>query len=56
MNSQQKILDFCMIQLEIIKQRESNLRREILDCKIQTEFLIDLIEEIKNGEENGFFK
>tara|TARA_R100000008_G_scaffold802_1_gene655 strand:- start:4847 stop:5005 length:159 start_codon:yes stop_codon:yes gene_type:complete len=51
MNPQQKILDFCAIQLEIIKQRESNLRKEILDCKIQTEFLVDLIEEIKKGVE-----
>ncbi len=48
----QKILDFCIIQLEILKQRESNLRKEILDCKIQTEFLSNLIREIKLEEKN----
>jgi len=46
----QKILDFCIIQLEILKQRESNLRKEILDCKIQNEFLSSLIKELKTEE------
>ena len=50
MNSQ-KILDFCIIQLEILRQRESNLRKEILDCKIQTEFLNTLLRELKPEED-----
>ena len=41
-----KILDFCLIQLEIVKERERSLRKQILDCKIQQEFLESIISQI----------
>lgn len=34
-----KMKQFCSIQLEILKDREAKLRKELLDCKIQKEFL-----------------
>ena len=46
----QSIFQYCSIQLQVLKDREDKLRKEILDCKIQKEFLISMIEEI-NGED-----
>ena len=40
------MLDFCTIQIEILKEREEKLRREILDCKIQKEFLTEMLQEL----------
>ena len=44
------MLDFCTIQIEILKDREEKLRREILDCKIQKEFLTEMIQQITKDE------
>jgi hypothetical protein len=49
-NPLESIQHFCMIQLEILKQRELKLRKEIEDCHIQREFLISLLKDI--GELN----
>ena len=38
-----EIRNFCLIQLQILKDREDRLRKEILDCKIQTEYLTSII-------------
>ena len=46
MSAKSKLLDFCFIQLQIVKERERMLRKQILDCKIQQEFLESTIEEI----------
>ncbi len=46
------INQFCTIQLQILKDREDKLRKDILDCKIQREFLISIIEQL-NGEEKN---
>ena len=41
------ILEFCMIQLELLKERELDLRKQLLDCAIQREFLTKTIESLK---------
>ena len=38
-----KVLNFCRIQLAIVYSREQALRKELLDCKIQKEFLTETI-------------
>ena len=42
----QAMINFCMIQLQIIKDREKHLRNELLNCKIQEEFLTDTLKKI----------
>jgi hypothetical protein len=49
-NSANKIKNFCLIQLQIIRDRTERLRKEILDCKIQTEFLTDLLENLDEDD------
>jgi hypothetical protein len=49
-NNDEKIRTFCIIQLQIIKDRVERLRKEMLDCRIQTEFLNNLIGDL--GKEN----
>jgi hypothetical protein len=46
----QQVLTFCQIQLVINAEREQRLRKEILDCKIQREFLTQTIAELSKGE------
>ncbi len=50
-SSSDKIKNFCLIQLQIIKQRTERLRKEMLDCKIQTEFLSDLLDSLDGDDE-----
>ena len=45
-NSVESITEFCLIQLEILKMREIRLRRDIQDCTIQREFLLQVLKEI----------
>jgi|TARA_R100000049_G_C1889231_1_gene42893 hypothetical protein len=45
------VRQFCMIQLQVLKDKEKKLRKEILDSKMQREFLESMlvkIEEDKN--------
>ena len=42
-----KIIQFCLIQLQILKDRETKIRKDLQDCKIQTEFLNSIIDDIK---------
>lgn len=35
----QQVLAFCQIQLAINEDREQRLRKDLMDCKIQKEFL-----------------
>jgi len=53
-NSSSKVKQFCLIQLEILKGREQRLRKEILDCKIQTEYLTSVLTQVDSdyGEKN----
>ena len=49
MNKQKKkILEFCLIQMEVVKDRETTLRKQLLNCKIQNEFLSGMIEDLKS--------
>ena len=43
----QKIKQFCMIQLQLLNDKEKDLRKQILDCKIQKEFLTGLLTDIE---------
>jgi len=45
-NPIESIQQFCLIQLEILKTRELRLRKEIEDCKIQKEFLSQILKDI----------
>lgn len=45
-----KVKNFCLIQLELLKNREEQLRKDILDCKIQREFLIHTLNEIEGSQ------
>ena len=42
----QQIINFCNIQMSIVEERETKLRKEILDCKIQREFLTSVLSNI----------
>ena len=37
---------FCIIQMELLKEREYKLRKELLDCEIQREFLTSTLEDL----------
>ena len=50
-NLANKINTFCSIQLEILKERESSLRKQLLECKIQKEFLESMIQDLSRGSD-----
>jgi hypothetical protein len=41
---------FCLIQLQVLRDRVSKLRKEILNCKIQEEFLTKTLEDLSNDD------
>lgn len=48
------VINFCHIQLSLIKERELYLRKQLLDCKIQQEFLVQTIAEVsQKSPESG---
>lgn len=52
MNKQVKtVKDFCMIQLQILQDRKETLRKELLNCKIQEEFLTKTIQDLGGNSE-----
>ena len=53
-NLLESVQHFCIIRLEILKEREVRLRKEIEDCNIQREFLQTVLKEgeVKNLEEH----
>jgi len=51
MNNDQKVTNFCLVQLQILKQREKRLREELLDCKIQTEFLLETVKDLNRNND-----
>lgn len=52
MDSQkEKIKQFCLIQMEIVRDRENRLRKEILDCNIQKEFLTDMLSRLDEKDD-----
>ena len=40
------VKNFCIIQLQILKEQQTKLRKQILDCKMQEEFLRSTIEKL----------
>tara|TARA_R110000851_G_scaffold161011_1_gene304412 strand:- start:212 stop:370 length:159 start_codon:yes stop_codon:yes gene_type:complete len=46
-----KILQFCLIQLQILKDKETKTRKELLDYKIQKEFLNSMIEDLRENSD-----
>ena len=44
------VRNFCMIQLQLLQDKELRLRKEILDCKIQREFLSKTLKELTIGD------
>ena len=52
MNSTFKsVLEFCIIQLQVLKERETDLRKQLLNCKIQKEYLESVISDLKIDED-----
>jgi len=49
--TEDKIIQFCLIQLQILKDKEKKLRKEFQDCKIQKEFLNSIIDEIRTDND-----
>jgi hypothetical protein len=49
-NQTETIRGFCLIQLQVLKDRVSKLRKEILNCKIQEEFLTKTIEDLSSDD------
>ena len=47
MTIEQKILQFCLIQLQILKDKEIKIRKELQECKLQKEFLNSIVNDIK---------
>ena len=50
-NPFESITHFCLIQMEILKDREFKLRKEIEDCKIQKQFLRQLLQDLGKSNE-----
>lgn len=51
--SSTQVLNFCRIQLTLLAEREERLRKEIVDCKLQREFMIHTIEAVEKEETRG---
>ena len=47
-----QLITFCQIQLAIIADREERLQKELLDCRIQNEFLTEML-SVMNEETLG---
>ena len=45
-NKTETVKQFCMIQLQLLKDRKDSLRKELLNCKIQEEFLLKTIDDL----------
>ena len=44
------IKQFCYIQLQVLKDREVRLRKEIQECQIHKEFVNGIIEDLITAE------
>tara|TARA_R110000796_G_C14366381_1_gene413453 strand:+ start:306 stop:476 length:171 start_codon:yes stop_codon:yes gene_type:complete len=45
------IKNFCMIQLQILQDKKETLRKELLNCKIQEEFLTLTLQDLDSASE-----
>jgi hypothetical protein len=48
----QQVLTFCQIQLALNDDREQRLRKDLVDCKIQKEFLTQTIAALTKRDAN----
>ena len=46
----QAIKKFCLIQLQIVADREVKIRKDLQDCLLQKEFLSHMLGELSDGE------
>tara|TARA_R100001163_G_C5029444_1_gene170076 strand:+ start:397 stop:552 length:156 start_codon:yes stop_codon:yes gene_type:complete len=51
MTKEDKIKQFCLIQLQILSDKENKIRKELLDCKIQREFIESLLNDLDDGDD-----
>ena len=49
-NAKEQIINFCNIQLQILADREERIRKDLLDCKIQKEFLSSLLGDLYDSQ------
>ena len=47
----QAIKKFCLIQLQIVADREIKIRKGLQDCLLQKEFLSQMLAELSDEEE-----
>ena len=47
----QAIKKFCLIQLQIVTDRETRIRKDLQDCLLQKEFLSQVLGELSDEEE-----
>ncbi len=45
------IKKFCLIQLQIVADREVKIRKDLQDCLLQKEFLSHMLAELSDEEE-----
>ena len=50
-NVRDKIFQFCLIQLQILSDKENKIRKELQDCKIQREFLESIVDDLKADDD-----
>jgi len=50
------IKQFCYIQLQVLKDREVRLRKEIQECKIQKEFISGILHDAENDSTGSLNK
>jgi len=50
-NPAKAIINFCLVQLELVKAQEAKLRREIENCHIQQEFLLQTLKDLEQYSE-----
>tara|TARA_E500000331_G_scaffold228278_1_gene218427 strand:+ start:185 stop:349 length:165 start_codon:yes stop_codon:yes gene_type:complete len=47
-DTEKKVYDFCKIQIQILNEREKSIRKELMDCKIQQEFIMSLLSDLSS--------
>tara|TARA_R110001592_G_scaffold252944_1_gene515761 strand:+ start:924 stop:1091 length:168 start_codon:yes stop_codon:yes gene_type:complete len=51
-DTEKRVYDFCKIQIQILSEREKHIRKELLDCKIQQEFIMSLLNDLSLENKN----
>jgi hypothetical protein len=48
---EQKVLQFCLIQIQVLKDKEIKIRKDLQDCKMQVEFLNSIIDDLRDTDD-----